>query len=74
MISILLFLDAIMLTAAPTINVNGVLVSEINLSTNGLPKYTAPKTRTSLKINFPANVAVANFHGLYLAESKWNVH
>src|SRR6185312_2322822 len=60
--------SAIMLTAAPTINVNGVLVSEINLSTNGLPKYTAPKTRTSLKINFPANVALANFHGLYLAK------
>lgn len=35
-------------------------------SKNGLPKNTPTNTMISLYKNSPANIAVANFHGLYL--------
>ena|SRR5215208_2115273 len=35
-------------------------------SKNGLPKNTHTNTMISLYKNSPANIAVANFHGLYL--------
>src|ERR671921_618499 len=36
-------------------------------SKNGLPKNTPTNTMISLYKNSPANIAVANFHGLYFA-------
>ncbi len=36
-------------------------------SKNGLPKDTPTNTMISLYKNSPANIAVANFHGLYFA-------
>src|SRR5687767_15568692 len=57
-----------MLTIAAMINDVMSVVSDDNMSsTKGLPRKMEPHTINSFIRNLPANVAVANFHGLYLA-------
>jgi len=43
------------------------VLSDIKDSITGRPRKILPKTIISFRINFPANVALANFHGLYFA-------
>jgi hypothetical protein len=57
-----------MLTIAAIISDVVFVVSDDNMSsTKGLPRKIDPQTIASFIKNLPANVAVANFHGLYLA-------
>src|SRR5919108_5676008 len=62
--------STIALAMAPATKYRGFVESEPRLSINGLPKKTAPNTIISFSTNFPRNVAVANFQGLYFESPR----